>query len=181
MTPRLAARSATWKSDSNVRTGARRLIIPCSTRRITAVVVTVFEMDASGKTVQTGDRQPLVHVGDAEAANGGVAVLEDAERDTRHVIGGHFGGYERSQRFEDRIRRRLRVRRRRTQQQRAHDGCRDGEPGGRHDAAIIAFEPRTNLSSALDACSRLNSATGGHEHIRLRSPYGLSMRPTDGQ
>ena len=64
--------------------------LPCSTRRITAVVVTVFEMDASGKTVQTGDRQPLVHVGDAEAANGRVAVLEDAERDTGHVIGGHF-------------------------------------------------------------------------------------------
>src|SRR5439155_3274837 len=25
------------------------------------------------------------------------------------------------------------------------------------------------------------SATGGQEHIRLRSPYGLSIRPTDGQ
>ena len=29
--------------------------------------------------------------------------------------------------------------------------------------------------------SRVASAIGGHEHIRLRSPYGLSMRPTLGQ
>src|SRR5437868_4614958 len=31
------------------------------------------------------------------------------------------------------------------------------------------------------ACPYTYSAIGGHEHIRLRSPYGLSIRPTLGQ
>ena len=53
MISRLAASSATRKSGRYFRTGAFRSISPCSTSRITAVVVTVFEIDASGKTVSS--------------------------------------------------------------------------------------------------------------------------------
>src|ERR1700760_4404600 len=62
-------------------------------------------------------------------------------------------------------------------------------------AAIIQrFDRRPEIvctSDCLDSCASVfirghhptsaNSATGGHEHIRLRSPYGLSILPTVGQ
>src|SRR5439155_12658225 len=52
VTSRLAVPSPTRKSGRYFTTGARRSILPCSTSRITAVVVTVFEIEASGKTVR---------------------------------------------------------------------------------------------------------------------------------
>src|SRR5205823_5773508 len=106
-----------------------------------------------------------------EGADFRAAVAQHAERRAGHVMLAHLRGHEIRQGVEDRMGRRVGLRRR-----------GQAQHGGAHDRRRETEEWLTHGRARLYArAGHTYSATGGQEHIRFRSPYGLSMRPTDGQ